>query len=205
MSRLRYLEISPREAINFLAFVLGWNGGELPVFLDGSAVPSLHLPCKRGLGDRLWERALGFDLRRGAQVEIGLPLKDGCATVLWAWSRSPESTFRAARFRPEPAMVLRFGKGAERLMLWGLREPVPYVSIEPANERISYALHAPRTCCRPEKLRIPLPGTFLRVGRERPAPVLVTRRELSDYTRSQVADGLKDPPPRDAWRERKSA
>jgi hypothetical protein len=175
------------------------------VFIDGSELPSLRLKCERGMGARLYEKTEEFDMRRSAQLEVGLPLKDGCATVLWAWSRSPESTARAARFRPEPAMVLRFGKGAERLMLWGLREPVPSVSIEPHNERISYALRAPRTHCRPDKLRVPLPGTFLRVGRSRPVPVVPTRMELTDYTRSEITDRLKDPPPRDAWRERKSA
>jgi hypothetical protein len=206
--RIKHLDVEPDEAVGFLAFVLGWNGGQLPVFVNGSYVPRGRLFCEPGMGARLYRLARKLELKESAQVEIGLPVTDGGilgSTVLWAWSRSRDSTRRASRFSPAPSIVLRFGASAERLMLWGLCEPVPYALIESQNERLSYALHAPRTHCRAEKLRVPLPGTFLRVGRSRPAPVLVTRMELTDYTRSQVTARLKDAPSRDAWRERRSA
>jgi hypothetical protein len=201
---VKHLDVEPAEAVRFLVFILGWNGGALPVFVNGRE--ERLLLCKAGTAERLHELARRADLERSAQVEIGLPMRDhgvGESTVLWAWSRSRDATRRASRFRPTPALVLRFGRGAQRLMLWGLSELVPYVSIEPHNERIAYALHAPRTHCTPEKLRIPLPGTFLRIGRRRPAPVLVTRMEATDYTRSQVTAALKEAPPRDAWRARR--
>jgi hypothetical protein len=193
---LRFLEVDPAEAVAFLAFTVGWGAGELPVYLDGQLAPAFSAPA-----GRLWERARALDERRSCQVEIGLPLTSG-VSVLWCWTRTPDSTRRASRFRPAPSMVLRFGSGAERLLLWGLGERASWPSIEPHNERVAYALRAPRTRCVPEKLRIPLPGTFVRVGRSRPAPVLVTRMELGEYRLEDVTRRLRMPPAKDAWRQR---
>jgi hypothetical protein len=92
-------------------------------------------------------------------------------------------------------MVLRMGKSCRRLLLWGLEENVAHASVMAANKRIAYALRAPQKWSEPEKLRIPLPATFLRVGRKRPAPVLVTRMGEEMFTRVAVAGRLSDPPP----------
>jgi hypothetical protein len=109
---------------------------------------------------------------------------------------------RARRFRPVPSIVLRFGGSSDRLLLWGLDEPVSVFELAARNERLSYALRAPRTRCDAGGLRVPLPGTFLRLGRQRPAPVLVTRMDAASYSLAEVSGRLKDPPSRDAWRER---
>lgn len=203
-SGIRHVEVDPAEAVGYLAFMLGWAGGDLPVFVDGGVAPAFWLPS-RGLGAELWRRAQALDERRSVQVEVGLPSGAGGATVLWAWCSSRDSTWRASRFQPAPSLVLRFGAGAKRLALWSLRELVPLHLVETHNERLSYVLRAPRTRCASHKLRIPLPGTFVRVGRSRPAPVMVTRMVLTDYTRTQVTSQLRDAPAKDAWRHRKTA
>jgi hypothetical protein len=206
VSAVKHLAVDPAVACEALGLTLGWAGGEMPVFVDGRPLPSFKLPCPVG-GD-LWRRAHALDERASAQVEVGLPQQGayvGSSTVLWVWVSGRDQVFRASRFRPAPSIVLRFGAGSERLLLWPLREPAAWVSAGPANERIAYAVHAPRTRCVPERLRVPVPGTFVRVGRARPAPVLVTRLEPDDFTLGQVAGGLKAPPSRDAWRERRSA
>jgi len=197
----------PAEAVNFVAFALGRAGGRLPVYVDGSDAVACWLPCEPGLGEELWRRAHRWDLERSWQVEVGAPRsRDGVlmSAVLWVWATSPESLARAARFRPAPAFVLRFGGSSERLCVWPLEEPVDWGRAQLLNERIAYAIHAPRTRAAPAALRIPLPGTFLRVGRSRPAPVLVTRMDLDVFAPGQVAGRLKDPPPPDAWKQRAS-
>lgn len=203
---VKHLEVDPAIACNFLAFALGWGcpGAQLPVFVDGRPVPWFSLECGPGLGERLWGRAHVLDLERSAQVEVGLP-DAGAATVLWAHVTGREQLRYAARFRPAPALVLRFGSSSDRLLVWGLRESTSWLGLESHNDRIAYALHASRARCAPEKLRIPVPGTFVRVGRERPAAVLLTRMELTDYTRSQVTGVLKAAPSKTAWRERQPA
>lgn len=205
---MKRLVVAPDEAAGFLVFLLGWNGGSLPVFVDGGAVPSSSVGLGPGsdAGVRLWGRAHGLDEVSNAQVEVGLPRARGSvveSTVLWCYVRGPEQLARAARFRPCPAMVLRFGGGSDRLLLWGLREVVPWANVAPSNERIAYRLGAARSRCAPDDLRVPVPGTFLRVGRRRPLPVVLTRMVVTDYTRSQVVAGLRDPPSRGAWRDRR--
>ena len=199
MSVVRHLRADPAEAAHYLAFLLGWGGGKVPVFRDGQQTPVFSVEAD---GEGLWRRAHRLDMEHDAQVELGLPLEHrfaGASTVLWAWVGA-QSLSAAHRFRPHPSMVLRFGGGSERLMLWALTDPIGWPSIKPHNERLAYALRAPRTRCDAEKLRVPLPGTFLRCGRARPVPVLVTRMDDSLDTFS--LGRLKDPPSRDAWKQR---
>lgn len=202
---MSHLAVAPAEAIGFLSFLVAWHGGVIPVYLDGRQQPTTYVRGKSvsELGDKLASQAELWDMRDSAEVAIGLPESSprsggpGACTVLWAWLESRDQVWRAAkRFQPAPTMVLRMGDSCRRLALWALREPVSYVSMEPANKKIAYACHAPQKYAAPEKLRIPLPGTFLRVGRKRPAPVLVTKMDIeSTYARSQVVARLKDPPP----------
>lgn len=177
----------------------------MPVFLDGRPKPAFHLDGVTH-GPRLWRRAEALDRLSDAQVEVGLPLTNGSighSGVLWAWVKGRDQLWRASRFKPMPSLVLRLGASTERLLVWGLRKAVSCFEVAPLNERISYALRAARTHCEPEKLRIPLPGTFLRVGRVNPVPVLVTRFELGCYSAREVAGSLRDAPSRDAWKEAK--
>ena len=88
--------------------------------------------------------------------------------MLLAWVESRDSAQRVARrFKPLPAVVLRMGSSCRRLCLWPLSEILPWAAVESANKRIAYSLHAPQKYATPDALRIPLPGTFLRIGRTR--------------------------------------
>lgn len=186
------------EATAFLAFAAGWAGGRFPVYLDAAPTPAAYVQA--GHRDRLAELARRWDLRESRQVEIGLPQRKAGAgvvnsTVLWAWVESREQVdWLWRRFRPLPSIVLRMGGSCRRLCLWALQEDIPYVLAENANRRLAYALHAPQKYAAPERLRIPLPGTFLRVGRKRPCPVLVTRMETETFARARVVGELREPP-----------
>lgn len=190
------------EAVRLLAFLTGWGGGVAPVYRDGSAVASGYMDCSQPsetATDLLRRIVRGRD---NAQLELGLPERQrgiggpGECTVLWCWVESKDQARRAGkRFKPLPTMVLRMGSSCRRLLLWGLEEKVAYASVVAANKRIAYALRAPQKWSEPEKLRIPLPATFLRVGRKRPAPVFVTRMGEEMFTRVAVAGRLRDPPP----------
>jgi hypothetical protein len=191
------------EALMFLSLLVGWHGGHLPVYADGGRGPYrwLQTGSVSQLGEELRVLAEELDFERSAQVEIGLPQAiryGGVAklTVLWAWCENRDAVRRAhRRFRPAPTMVLRMGASCRRLLLWGLREPLSELTAEGDNKRIAYALHAPQKYAQANGLRIPLPGTFLRVGRSRPAPVLVTlMADDAIYPRSQVVAGLREPP-----------
>lgn len=206
---VRHLAVSGLEAAESLVLMLGCNGGRIPVFVDNGAHPAFGLSCDDGKlpGGRLWARAERLDFDESRQVTVGLPTVKGdvgWSMVLWAWVTGSEQLARAARFKPAPTMVLRFGDSSDRLMLWALKKPIPWAMIEPHNDRVAYALGASRARCQGEYLRVPLPGTFLRVRRSRPSPVLVTRLDLTAvYDLAQVTGRLKDAPSKDAWRTKK--
>jgi hypothetical protein len=202
----------PASSIPQLAFALGYHrDGELPMFANGTPNPTRMLPCKDIVrsGHHLAEMAARLDLEESAEVCIGLPLIGGyvySVTVLHVWVKGSDQLKRAARFTPAPSIVLKMGAGSERLMLWVLKKPVTTTIAEVYNSRIAYALHAPRTRVKPESLRVPMPGTFLRHGRSKPVPVLLTRLHFETGLHFEaVAGELRDPPPKDAWKNRKAA
>jgi hypothetical protein len=180
--------VDPREALDYLGWVLLWNGGTLPIYVDG------ELRARITGHGRLPALAQRLDFVDSAQVEVGVAERVGAVPILWTWLESRDQVRRAARFRPTPSFVLRIGKSCRRLALWPLHEPLPYADVEPSNRRLAYALHAPQKTSAPDRLRIPLPATFMRAGRRRPAPVLVTRMVLEDFTAEQVVGRLKAPP-----------
>lgn len=190
------------QATRLLALLTMWGGGVAPVYRDGGEMPAAWVDCARpseAAEDLL--RRIGRG-RESAQLELGLPERarrvggPSSCTCLWAWVESKDQARRAGkRFKPLPTLVLKMGKSCRRLLIWGLDEEVPYVSVVAANKRIAYALRAPQKYAEPEKLRIPLPATFLRVGRKLPSPVLVTRVGEETFTRAQVSGRLRDPPP----------
>lgn len=192
--------VEPAEALWALLLLLGWKGGEIPVYLDGSGpITWVDLASLARGTTALARNVERWDRVQSRQVEIGLPQVRGIgpeqSTVLWAWAESRDSVKRAVRRRPAPTMVLRMGTSCRRLLIWALRETVPSISVEAANKRLSYVLRAPQVQADPEKLRIPVPGTFLRVGRKRPVPVLVTLVDTDrTYWRKDVVGRLKDPP-----------
>src|SRR5215831_18973229 len=199
---------TPADAIAYLSLAIGWVGGVIPIYLNGERFGYVTVDANPQAGAELARRAERYD-DRDAQVEIGLPERRRQAgptqcTVLWAWVETRDSAKRAARFRPLPAVVLRMGKSCRRLCLWPLGEILPWAAVESSNKRLAYALHAPQKYAKPEALRIPLPGTFLRLGRKVPAPIVTTRLELDSYDRGRVTGRLKEPPRPWVQRQRES-
>lgn len=191
------------EAVPILAFSLGYTGTPLPLYIDAKPNPFRNVSkpwC------RLEGIAKALDHQRSVEVAVGLSQIGGYvtqSTVLWSWVKGSEQVKRAQGFKPRPSIVLKIGASSERLLIWTLRNPVNTAISDAYNARISYALRAPRTRSKAEALRIPVPGTFLRLGRARPAAVLVTRCLLGGLDYQRVAGDLKDPPPADAWKEKR--
>lgn len=204
----RAVDIGTPDALAAIGFILGWDGAHLPLFVDDGR------QCERVQWVQdpvttLARRVGAIELADDVEIKAGAPCNhrelDSVVRVpaLWVWVEGSVQTSFAFRFRPLPSVVLRMGAGSRRLLLWALHEAVPAVSVEAANRRLAYALHAPQKWAPPEKLRVPLPGTFLRWGRARPVPVLVSRVDDVTYTRAQVVSRLREPPPADAWREKR--
>lgn len=199
--------VPPAAAIAQIVFACAYErAGEIGIYVNGKPNPERYLPCKDVLraGERLGRLAAALDLDRSAEVAIGLPCTGGfvySTTVLHAWITSGEQEKRAKRFTPAPSIVLKVGGSKERLLMWVLRKPVSDDKARTLNARLSYSLGAPRTRSKPESLRIPCPGTFSRVGRERPSPILLTRLNIArGHLAEKVAGGLKEPPDPEAWR-----
>lgn len=210
MSAQRFSAAQAAEANAALAFILGWSAPAwMPVFQDrdGRSVRNWHRVGVRGAGGLLASHVRALDELHSYEVAFGLPRRQrggGVArgTCLWVRVEGKEQLERARRFRPLPTVALQEGSSSRRLLLWALEESVDFFSLEEANRRIAYHLRAVQKHGDPDGLRVPAPGTFLRVGRSRPVPVVVSRLEPDFFTVGVVAGRLKDPPPRDAWLER---
>ena len=177
---------------HLLAWALGW-GQDIRLSVDGRV--------RREKPDTIPH--LVQMLEDGGSHEIMLePPQYQDVTVLWASVRGTDQVKRARRFPHPPAIVLKLGSGSERLMMWLLDEPFPFVRAQAANEQLCYRFRAPRTRCEPDQLQVPVPGTFLRHGRKRPAPVSVTRCEFETIGAGRLLAGLLVPPPKDAWKSR---
>ena len=203
-----HLAIAPADAIAELVFHLVAAGGDLPLYIDRLPNPLAEL---RGPHDRLGARvariAARLDMEESREVALALPTTGGYvyrSMVLWTWAKTTEQGLEAAKFSPEPSIVLRMGRSAVRLLVWALRNPVNEADCTTFNERLAWRIGAPRTATAAAQLRLPLPGTFRRVGRRVPAPVLLTKFDLSRaYEAQEIAGKLREPPPKDAWKERK--
>jgi hypothetical protein len=193
------------EAIEAIWTMIGWAGGYVPVWRRGDQAVTWH--DTRLSAHIIAAMVQGADERRSEQIAFGLPhsrpFNGGChqATVLWCFISGSDQLRRARAFRPLPSLVLQEGSGSRRLLLWSLRETADYYAAESANRKIAYALHAVQKHSDPDALRIPAPGTCLREGRVKPTPVVVARLTTADYTARAVTEGLREPPPKDAWRE----
>lgn len=202
--------IRPAEACAQLAWTLSYEReGELPLYVDGLPNPLDRMRCADArTPERVARMAFTLDRDESMEVAIGLPRTAEFvyrSTVLWAWVTGNDQRARASTFRPAPNIVLKVGVGTERLLLWVLRKSISSGEAERFNARISYALHGARTRSKCEALRVPMPGTFMRVDRRKPAPILVTRWEPEKGLHDACAIGnrLIEPPSPDAWRERK--
>jgi hypothetical protein len=104
--------------------------------------------------------------------------------------------------RVPPTAAIKVSGSSKRWLLWALQEPVSSERAERLNKRIGYHLSAPyMKTSRPDILRLPVPGSFLREGRARPAAVELTRATLDTCT-PKFADALREPPDPMAWRDR---
>jgi hypothetical protein len=202
--------LTPADAIREIAWLAGYSReGEFPIYVNGKPNAAQRLPCRDVLraGERLGRIAAALDMDQSAEVAVGLPRIAEfvySTTLLHAWTTTGDAEKRAARFNPLPSIVLKVGGSKERLLMWVLRNPISEEKARILNARIAYCLGAPRTRSKPEQLRIPLPGTFARVGRSRPAPILLTRLHVErGHLAEKVAGGLREPPDPEAWRERK--
>lgn len=197
-----------RQALRALDLILGWHHGAMPIDYG-----------QRELTGRTWHRCGDpdglvrlvehFDCEHSDEVQLRLPeARPGAgpcgATALWAVVSGKAQCERAFRFRPLPSVVLRAG-GSRRVLLWPLRRWADYFEVEDLNKRIAYRLGAKQCDGLPEALRIPAPGTCLRVGRSRPIPVVVSRLEAVAFMPEQVAGRLRKPPEVDQSKWRKAA
>lgn len=185
------------EALRALDLLMGWRDPWMPIDYGGDRRTWHRCGDPSGLA-RLIQ---AWDERWSEEMLLGLPwarMSSGgpCgATILWARVEGKDQTQRAHRFRPLPTMVIREGASSRRLLMWALDEWRDYFDVEKANKRIAYRLRSKQCDGLPERLRVPAPGTCLRVGRTRPVPVVVARLEPVFFSINAVAGRLKDPPP----------
>lgn len=192
-------------AVDALAFYIGWAGGWLPIERRrGDRVRLFWRPARApGLSSLVRD----LDERYSDEIAVGLPQRErwnggvGTATVAWCWVEGSAQVDRAMRHRPLPTMALTFGGGSRRLLLWGLEAPVRWLELQAANKRLAYAFGARQRDGDPDGLRIPMPGTCLRAGRSRPAPVVCSRLTVATFDLAAVAGHLREPPEPAKWWE----
>lgn len=189
------------EVLEAIVFHLGFDASFMPVYVDTRPTPREWIKgTPMEMAAKLHQRSQHLDFDRSREVSIGIPqakraeTDGGQYTALWCWLKTKDSAARAARWRYPPTFVLRIGAAANRLAVWALRNPEPGILIESANKKLAYFLRGPQKYALPSALRVPVPGTFIRIGRVTPAPVLVTRLSLRNYTRSELTGRLRDPP-----------
>jgi hypothetical protein len=192
------------EALEALGVIVGYAGGWMPVYRtrEGRVRVFWRESRRPGLGSTI--RAL--DEAYGDQITLGLPEARrfnggvGSCTVLWSRVQGPDQLRRANAFRPRPTMVLADGRSS-RLCLWWLERPVSYFVARDANRKIAYCLRAVQKWGDPDALRIPCPGSCVTEGRARPLMVRVSRLTTASFVPDMVVGRLREPPPKDAWRE----
>jgi hypothetical protein len=115
------------------------------------------------------------------------------AWTLWVDCDTQESIDQLAGFSPQPAIVIRSGRGLHAY--WPLAGPLAREPLERANRRLAYRLDA----CQSAVTNI---AAILRPPRttnfkyDPPAPVVLTRFTGERFIAREVAGGLADPPGR---------
>lgn len=129
----------------------------------------------------------------------------GPSSVLWARVEGSDQAQRLQRFQPRPTIVLREGSSSRATALWALHTALPLDWTQRGCERLAYALRSLRKHADPDGFWLPVPGCCLRDGRTRPVPVVTVEYTDLIYRPREVVGRLKDPPARDAWKERTAA
>lgn len=122
----------------------------------------------------------------------------------WCRIEGEKQLKRARWFKPLPTMVLSEGGSTRKWLIWWTNQ-LDYTTAEDFNKRIAYKLGAVQKHGSPENLRIPLPGTCLRVGRSRPVPIVVSRLEPVRFEAAKRFGGLRKPPEVDFSKFRKAS
>ena len=181
---------------------LGYEEAAVPVVMDGHrtswfrasrALKRIPDHCER------MDRVHSLDLKLGAcrLKRDSMGVFDVGFLHCWVSGRSQ---LEAAMHLPVlPSLAIRCS-GSRRLLVWLLRERTG-LAIE-LNRRLSYAVGGVQKESDPEKLWIPVPGSYERLGRRTPSRVDVSRVSLEDFTAGEVVSGLREVPDRNAWRNR---
>ncbi len=200
-------------AIRFWDLISGWHpqAAWMPVYLQRPDDPRgirthWHRCGVAGSADRLFRFVRGMDEDYSDEIHFGLPEprrwfgEPSRVTVLVLRVEGAEQVKRAGWLKPRPSFAVREGNSSRRTLVWALEEALSYPEAEDAARKLAYRVGARQVDGVPERVRVPAPGTCLRVGRARPCAVRVTRAQPHWFTARRVVGGLKDPPARDAWR-----
>jgi hypothetical protein len=115
------------------------------------------------------------------------------AWTLWVDCDTQESIDALASFVPQPAIVVRSGRGLHAY--WPLAAPLRKAPIERANRRLAYRLEACQSAVTNIAAILRPPGTA-NFKYDPPAPVALTRFTGERFVGEDVAGGLADPPVR---------
>ena len=115
------------------------------------------------------------------------------AWTLWVDCDSKESIDQLAGFSPQPAIVVRSGRGLHAY--WPLAAPLSREPLERANRRLAYRLDACQSAVTNIAAILRPPGTA-NFKYEPPAPVVLARFTGERFPAREVAGGLADPPGR---------
>jgi hypothetical protein len=205
----RQLHAAPHgEACQAFLAMTAWWGGWLPVRLGSWAYQDFAWRCPTSSRAR-WRDLAGLvaDLENehDDDVLLGMPQTRpnvggvGKVSVLWARVTGKEQLAWARKFRPLPTFVLQEGGGSSRVLFWWLERTIPWADAVALNRRLAYKFGAVQKFSDPDLLWINAPGTSMRDGRARPAPVRVARLTTASFQPAvfERHRGLKEPPARD--------
>jgi hypothetical protein len=115
------------------------------------------------------------------------------AWTLWVDCDTQESIEELASFAPQPAIVVRSGRGLHAY--WPLAAPLRQVPLERANRRLAYRINACQSAVTNVAAILRPPGTA-NFKYDPPAPVALTRFTGERFVADGVAGSLADPPAR---------
>jgi hypothetical protein len=115
------------------------------------------------------------------------------AWTLWVDCDAQESIDALADFSPQPAIVVRSGRGLHAY--WPLAAPLPRGPLEQANRRLAHRLEACQSAVTNLAALLRPPGTTNHKY-DPPAAVVLTRFTGERFIADDVAGGLPDPPTR---------
>jgi hypothetical protein len=115
------------------------------------------------------------------------------AWTLWVDCDTQESIEELASFAPQPAIVVRSGRGLHAY--WPLAAPLRQVPLERANRRLAYRLNACQSAVTNVAAILRPPGTA-NFKYDPPASVALTRFTGERFLADDVAGFLADPPAR---------